>query len=240
MRRRVLVAIVAVAALTACGSDNDGAVPLERGTTISERGTPPSERGTPRSSEGGAVLQGAPPEALVLGDSNLFESSASVDAAIRVVGFVPTLRGVPGFGLKDLETYWRDELSALLAPDPAVVVVALGTNDTGTRADVDAFPDRLDAMMRAIGDHPVVWVTHVDERPFQVAGGAAAVNAAIRAARARWPNLTVLDRTAALSADPSLLRRDGLHFTAAGAAAFAAEIASAARARVPAASARPG
>jgi lysophospholipase L1-like esterase len=170
---------------------------------------------------------------LVVGDSNLFESSASVDAAIRGVGLEPTLRGIPGFGLKDLDGYWLGELPALLASDPAVVVVALGTNDTTSRADVDAFPDRIDAMMRSIGDRPVVWVTHVDPRPAQVEGGAAAINAAIRDAPARWPNLTVLDRAPALAADPSLLGDDGLHFTDTGQAAFADEIANAVRARVP-------
>jgi lysophospholipase L1-like esterase len=114
------------------------------------------------------------------------------------------------------------------------VVVALGTNDTTTRDGVEQFAARLDEMMQAIGDRPVVWVTHVDPRPGQVSDGAASVNAVIRAAPARWPNLTVLDRTPELTDDPSLLRDDRLHFTPAGMTAFAQEIAAAARARVPA------
>ncbi|MCJ7439180.1 MAG: SGNH/GDSL hydrolase family protein [Acidimicrobiia bacterium] len=190
-------------------------------------------------SGGGAVLDGAPPidgvndRVLVLGDSNLSQSGVQVAAALQGVGLEPTLRGVPGLGLKDLDAYWLRDLPGLLATDPAVVVVALGTNDTTTRADVVRFSARLDTMMRAIGEHPVVWVTHVEYRPFQVAGGGHAINEAIRAAAARWPNLTVLDRTAHLESDPSLLRGDRLHFTDAGMVAFGNEIATAARSALP-------
>jgi lysophospholipase L1-like esterase len=163
---------------------------------------------------------------LVLGDSNLFESSEQVDAALS--GFERTLDGVPALGLKDLDDYWLDRLPALLADDPDVVVVALGTNDTTTPTDVDGFAARLDTMMAALGDRDVVWLTHVDPRPAEVAGGAAAVNAAIRAAPARWPNLTVLDRTPVLTEHPELLRDDDLHFTAEGMQSFADAIRDAA------------
>jgi hypothetical protein len=220
--RRALGAVLALALLTACNGGDDGS------------SRPPS------GSSGGGAVPGLTPTAelgndrvLVLGDSNLFESDAQVDAALRGAGLEPTLRGVPSLGLKDLDEYWLPELDGLLATDPAVVVVALGTNDTTTRADVERFGSRLDAMMRAIGDHPVVWVTHVERRPFEVAGGGRLVNEAIRTAAIRWPNLTVLDRTALLEQDPSLLHDDGLHFTDAGMTAFGNEIAAAARAALP-------
>jgi hypothetical protein len=220
--RGALVALVAVSLLGACSGSSD-------------ESRSPDPRRPGGHSVGGVVPRtvGANDRVLVLGDSNLSESGAQVDAALRGIGLEPTLRGVPSLGLKDLDAYWLGELPRLLATDPAVVVVALGTNDTGTPADVEAFSARLDAMMRAIGDHPVVWVTHVEHRPFEVAGGAHSVNAAIRSARARWPNLTVLDRTARLANDPSLLRADGLHFTDAGMVAFGNEIAAAARAALP-------
>ncbi len=180
------------------------------------------------ASDGGRATQcpqptshGSVPRVLVLGDSNLYESGEQVAGALSKAGFDPTLRGVPGYGLKDLDGFWLGELPALLRDDPEVVVVALGTNDTSAAADVEAFPSRLDRMMRALGDRPVVWVTHVDPRPFEVPGGAKAVNAAIRAAPARWPNLTVLDRAPVLTARPELLRDDDLHFTAEGMVSFA-------------------
>jgi lysophospholipase L1-like esterase len=144
-----------------------------------------------------------------------------VERALTNGGFAPTLSSYPGLGLKDLDAYWLAKLPGLLADDPDVVVVALGTNDTSDQGDIDAFPAALDRMMTALGDRPVVWVTHVDPRPLEVPGGAAAVNAAIRAAPARWPNLTVLDRTPVLTEHPELLRDDELHFTPEGMTSFA-------------------
>jgi lysophospholipase L1-like esterase len=217
-----LVALVSVSLLAACSSGGDESRALH---------TRPPET---RSSGGSAVLVAPQNDrVLVFGDSNVSESGAQVDAALRSIGLEPTLRGVPSLGLKDLDAYWLGELPGLLATEPAVVVVALGTNDTTSRRDVEAFSARLDTMMRAIGDHPVVWVTHVEHRPFEVAGGGHSVNEAIRAATARWPNFTVLDRTALLENDPSLLRGDGLHFTEAGMLAFGNEIAAAARSALP-------
>ena len=217
MIRRALVALVAVPLLAACGGGGGDETRLPS--------APP--------------IDGANDRVLVLGDSNLDESGAQVDAALRDARLEPTLRGVPSLGLKDLDAYWLRELPGLLAVDPAVVVVALGTNDTAARVAVQEFPARLDTMMRAIGDRPVVWVTHVEHRPFEVAGGGHTINEAIRAAALRWSNLTVLDRTALLERDPSLLRADGLHFSDAGMMAFAHEIATAARAALPLAAAAP-
>ena len=232
MIRRALVALVAVSLLAACtGGGDESRRPDTRPLETGPADTLPSG--------GGAVLDGAPPidgvndRVLVLGDSNLSQSGVQVAAALQGVGLEPTLRGLAGLGLKDLDAYWLRELPGLLASDPAVVVVALGTNDTTTRADVVRFSARLDTMMRAIGDRPVVWVTHVERRPFEVAGGGRSVNEAIRTAVVRWRNLTVLDRTALLGLDPTLLRDDGLHFTDVGMTAFGNEIAAAARAAIP-------
>ncbi len=163
----------------------------------------------------------------MLGDSNLFESGAEVDAALRDAGFEPTSRGVPSYGLKDLDDYWLVELPALLEPDPDVVVVGLGTNDTGSGEDVARFPDRLDRMMEEIGDRPVVWITHVDDRPAAPASAGRAINAAIRAAPDRWPNLTVLDFTLVMANDPTILSADTLHFTPSGRLVYAQKIAEA-------------
>ncbi len=195
----VLVVLASVTTFASCGGSDDAA---------DTNG--PCVRGTDR-----------PVRVLVLGDSNLFESSEQVEGALSKGGFAPTLSSYPGLGLKDLDAYWLGKLPGLLDADPDVVVVALGTNDTSSRADVDAFSARLDRMMTALGDRPVVWVTHVDPRPLEVPGGATVVNAAIRAAPTRWPTLTVLDRTPVLTANPELLRDDRLHFTAKGMASFA-------------------
>jgi hypothetical protein len=215
LTRPALVALLVMLLLVACSGGGEGGAGAGAAAGRSAP-APPDD--------------GANDRALVLGDSNLFESSGQVEAALRGVGLEPTVRGVPSLGLKDLDAYWLGELPGLLGVDPTVVVVALGTNDTTTRVDVEAFSARLDTMMRAIGDRPVVWVTHVERRPFEIPGGGHSVNQAIRDAATRWPNLTVLDRTELLARNPALLRGDGLHFTDAGMLAFGEEIATAARA----------
>ena len=172
-----------------------------------------------------------PLRVLVLGDSNLFQSAADVDASLRGAGFEPTLLGVPGYGLKDL-FFWFQQLPGLLEPDPDVVVVGLGTNDTHSDDEVAQFPARLDQMMQALGDPPVIWLTHVDDRPGAPASAGRANNAAIRAAPARWPNLTVLDFTLEMAQNPYILSPDGLHFTPEGMRIYAEKITEAVTARL--------
>ena len=164
---------------------------------------------------------------LVMGDSNVFRSSAEIDHALRDAGFEPTEHGLPGYGLKDTDAYWLPKLPALLADDPAVVVVALGTNDTASEAEVQGVAGGIDKIMFAIGGRRVIWITHVDVRPFSVPDGGRTVNGIIRAATASWPNLTILDFTFTLAAHPEFLRDDHLHFTPEGMRAYASSIATA-------------
>jgi hypothetical protein len=176
----------------------------------------------------------AAPRVLVLGDSNLFESGADVDTALRAVGVEPTLHGLPGYGVKHMDLYWSKEVPELLKTDPDVVVVGLGTNDALESADVLAFPARLDQMMELLGDRPVIWITHVDDRPGSSEGAGRTINEMIRAAPDRWTNLTVLDFTVTMAEDPTILHPDALHFTVAGRKVYAQEIARASSERLPA------
>lgn len=163
---------------------------------------------------------------LVMGDSNIFQSAEGIDVALRRAGFEPVVHGVPGYGLKDLDRYWLPKLGELLADDPPVVVVALGTNDTASDAEVQAVAGGIDTMMRALGERRVVWITHVDDRPFSVANAGSTVNAAIRAATARWPNLDILDLEPELVANPGLLS-DRLHFSPVGMQVYVSRIVAA-------------
>ncbi|MBM3670707.1 MAG: SGNH/GDSL hydrolase family protein [Actinobacteria bacterium] len=165
------------------------------------------------------------PRVLVLGDSNLFESAAEVDAALRTVGTEPTLRGVIGFGVSQLD-FWREEIAKVLAPQD-VVVVGLGTNDAMNDENVEQFPSRLDTFMELFGDRPVIWITHVDVRPGAPVDAGRTVNEHIRAAAERWPNLTVLDFTEYMDADPAILHADALHFSPHGREVYAQAIAAA-------------
>jgi lysophospholipase L1-like esterase len=162
---------------------------------------------------------------LVLGDSNLFQSAAQVDAALRAAGFMPTLLGVPGYGLKDLDSFWLQKVPGLLAADPDIVVVGLATNDAINPIDVLAFPERLDRMMHALGERPVIWITHVDQHPGSPPAYGATNNDAIRAAVDRWPNLTVIDFAVEIANDPTILRYDAVHFSMKGMTIYASRIA---------------
>jgi lysophospholipase L1-like esterase len=153
---------------------------------------------------------------LVMGDSNVYNSSAVIDRTLRGAGFVPTVHGVPGYGVKDAETYWLPKLRELLADNPTVVVVALGTNDTRSAASVQAVAGHIDEIMRALGRRHVIWITHVDDNRFAIPNGGRIVNDTIRAAMKRWQNLTVLDLAPDLAAHPELLQDDHLHYSASG------------------------
>jgi hypothetical protein len=172
------------------------------------------------------------PRVLVIGDSNLFQSGADVDAALRGVGVEPTLLGVPSYGLKDLEDFWLEKLPPLLESDPDLAVVGLGTNDALEPTNLLAFPARLDQMMELLGDRPVIWLTHVDDRPAAPASAGRAINEIIRAAPARWPDLSVLDFAVVMADDPTILRGDRLHFSREGRTVYAREIAAAAEDRL--------
>lgn len=200
MTRRVLAAAVLVGAIVpaACGSHGDAS---SRGDTATPRRSP--------ATTAPAHL----PRVLVLGDSNTAWAEAEIDAALRRAGLAPIVRGVPSYGLKDLDTYWLPELPSLLAFEPDVVLVPLGANDAKTPSDAAAFAGRLDRLMSALPPVPVVWVTHNESRPEPAGSGARVVNDATRAAPSRWPNLTVLDLAPLLAADPGLLGFDALHYS---------------------------
>jgi hypothetical protein len=96
-----------------------------------------------------------------------------------------------------------------------VAVVALGTND-GT--DPVEFAHRIDLVMGALQGVPhVLWL---DQREFEP--GRAALNDQLRAATARYPTLRVLGWNAVVAANPADVGPDGIHVTAAGAAAMGA------------------
>src|SRR5690606_15385753 len=98
-----------------------------------------------------------------------------------------------------------------------LVVVELGYNDTPS-----AMPDRIDEVMtvlRGRGVGKVLWTT-VSER--RTATDYAATNAAIRAAAARWSELSVIDWNAASSGQAAdrWFASDGIHLSATGNAEF--------------------
>jgi lysophospholipase L1-like esterase len=203
-RRIVMVAVAAAVLVVACSSDDA------------------AERSTPTTSTSSR------PHVLVLGDSNTVFAETDVRSAMRDHGVVPDLQAISGFGLKESDL-WLAALPDLLEKDPDAVLVALGTNDAVDAGNAEAFSERLDRMMTALGDRPVVWFTHFEGRPEPIGASARMVNAAIRAAPSKWKNLTVVDLAPDLAADPSLLEADLVHFSATGRPWFAEQLAVAAR-----------
>jgi lysophospholipase L1-like esterase len=215
VRRRSFVAAALVAAfVVACAGD------------ASEPRTAP-----PSASTTTATTTPELARVLVLGDSNTVLAQQDVESALRAAGLEPSVHALAGYGLKDLD-FWLDALPALLDDDPALVVVALGTNDALEATDAAAFRERLDRMMSELGDRSVVWVAHHEGRPEPEGTNARTVNAAVREAPSRWPSLTVVDLAPLLAADASLLDVDAVHFSETGRPWFAQQLAAAASAAV--------
>jgi hypothetical protein len=108
-------------------------------------------------------------------------------------------------------------LSTLDAARPGigdVVVLDLGYND-GT--DLGAWRDRIDRAMAILNGVPkVIWLSQAE-----FAGGRAEMNAELRDAALRYPNLEVVDWNAVVAAHPDFVYGDGIHLTAAGRAGMA-------------------
>jgi lysophospholipase L1-like esterase len=109
-----------------------------------------------------------------------------------------------------------------------VVVIALGTNDAVVPEDVRDFPSRVEQLLQAIGDVPVVWVTHTEAGAGREPANEVLVNDVIRALPAQHPNVTVLDLAPLLAARPDLLGPDKLHYGTEGKKWFAQQLADAA------------
>jgi lysophospholipase L1-like esterase len=210
--------------LGACSSSDDVALPA------------PSTR--PRADAPVTTLPGAPPLAVVLGDSNTFLATREIQDALAQSGFSPDVRGISGSGVKDNATDWLPAAGAIAPARPLVVVVALGTNDAVFPTDVQAFPARAEELLAALGPLSVVWVTHTEAGGGRDPADERRVNDVIRALPLKYPNVSVLDLAPGLAARPNLLGPDKLHYSGHGREVFAERIATAAsdHAAVPASS----
>jgi peptidoglycan hydrolase-like protein with peptidoglycan-binding domain len=112
------------------------------------------------------------------------------------------------------------QAAASVPTNTELAVVQLGYNpSTNPTADIDAMMQSLTAR----GVRHVAWVNLADIRTSGGTSVFAPTNAALNAARSRWPNLTVLDWNGA-SAGPERVRwfnSDGVHLTTTGQAHFA-------------------
>jgi lysophospholipase L1-like esterase len=215
-RRRIAVGIIAIALVLGACSTSDEATTAVTTTT------------RPRADAPVTTVPGAPPLAVVLGDSNSFLASREIRSALSDAGFTGDVRGISGSGVKDDLEDWFPAAVAVGKARPAVVVIALGTNDAVLPEDVRDFPARVELLLQAIGDVPVVWVTHTEAGGGRDAANEVLVNDVIRALPTTHLNVTVLDLAPLLAARPSLLSADKLHYGTEGRKWFAKKLAEAA------------
>lgn len=209
----LLVGLTVASILGACSSSDEAT------TTTTTR---------PRADAPVTTVPGAPPLAVVLGDSNIFAATREIEDALAEAGLTPVVRGISGSGLKDNAIDWLPAAGAVVPARPPIVVVALGTNDAVFAPDVQAFQSRLDEFLAALGPLPVVWVTHTEGGGGRDPADERRVNDVIRAAPTARPNVTVLDLAPLLAARPDLLGEDRMHYSGRGREWFAQRIAAAA------------
>jgi lysophospholipase L1-like esterase len=186
----------------------------------------------PRADAPVTTLLGGAPLAVVLGDSNTFAAAPELESALADAGLTPDVRGISGSGLKDVATDWLPAAAAVTAGQPAITVIALGTNDAVNGTDVDAFAGRAEQLLAALGQLPIIWVTHAETGGGRNPAAAKRVNDVIRSLPATHPNVTVLDLAPEIAADPGVLSDDGIHYQGDGREWFADKVAEAASARV--------
>jgi lysophospholipase L1-like esterase len=218
-RRLLASAALAVALIVAGCSSSSAEVDLSAPTSTRPRADAPV-----------TTDLGAPPVAVVLGDSNIFASAPELNDALSQAGFTPDVRGISGSGLKDNATDWLPAAAVVKAAQPAVVVIALGTNDEINAIDATTFAGRADELLAALGPLPVVWVTHSENGVVHPIEYEQQVNEAIRALPATHPNVTVLDLAPQIAGTPDVLGSDHLHYEGDGREWFAERIATAAEA----------
>ena len=151
---------------------------------------------------------------VAVGDSLMVGAEAGgLSAALRARGLEPTVDAEVGRRADQAVTL----VSSLVHGDSGVLLLGLGTNDGPDRA---SFRKDIDALMAAAKGWPVVWSL--------VEGGPALpVNAELRAAAQRYPNLRLIDFNPVVWAHPEYRTPDGIHLTPAGYRARAAFLAEA-------------
>ncbi len=220
-RASTLLAAVLSVALVVAGCASDDQVDLTAPTQTRATADAPV-----------TTVVGEGPLVVVLGDSNTYASAPEITDAFAAAGMTADVRGISSSGLKDNAIDWLPAAAAVVAAQPAAVVVALGTNDQTNANDATLFGGRAEELLAALGDLPVVWVTHSEDGVAHPIEYEQMVNQTIRSLPATHPNVTVLDLAPLIAAEPDVLGSDGLHYEGDGRQWFADHLADAARERI--------
>jgi hypothetical protein len=148
--------------------------------------------------------------ALVIGDSVTVGAMPTIEADSAAHGWSVTIDAEVGRTTAEGAAI----LAAMHGQLPPVVVVELGNNDG---ENPSAFGARVDDVMRELaGVQNVVWYSM---SPF--ASWVPGANDVLRAAAARWPNLSIADWSTVAETSPGVLSGSGPHLLPDGARAFA-------------------
>jgi len=190
-----------------------------------------------------------------IGDSNGVAGAGSFVAALsdRDNGYEPVMlvRGGAAIRSPDCATadkncvehsdFWKIRLPEAFANvQPDAIVVELGINDTmspgtDTTRGYAGYDGKIDYLMQLLPAGTMVLWTNLPcaLEPAANQTGCAVVNAALAAAPARWPQLTMLDWSAAAAAHAEYFQTNDVHLTSAGQDAYAKFVAAALDARIP-------
>ncbi len=191
----------------------------------------PRPEGAPVAQKGAYVGEASAPKVALVGDSLLFAAGWWTTHDLTELGYQAWTNGVIGQTVADR----MPKLRQMLASDPDVVVIELGTNDAG-HASREVTQERQDQALEAelastrealdlVRDVPcVVWVTpssHVRIAPEAVGGAemhnrlAAKYTAAVNDEVERnHPNVIVADWSTWSASHPEWFDADGIHSNA--------------------------
>jgi hypothetical protein len=176
---------------------------------------------------------------LVLGDSITVLSADDIVTwwQARDFGYLPTINSLNGIGAcpsaQGPDLYWPGRVDSIRTKmEPEAVIVELGTNDVQNNHTA-CIDDYINVAMSPIVDRlpavPVFWLTvREDVNPPL----SATLNAKLREATKRWPNLTILDYDAHFRPNCGQWC-DGVHPNAAGQVEYARWLAGALDSRFP-------
>lgn len=170
-------------------------------------------------------------EVLVIGDSITVGASDDIVHVFNGVEkpylrYLPAISASGGQGLTyvgdrvaDPNAFWSAHVASLMERGkPDSVVVSLGVNDCSRLTP--AYGARIDNFMAGIPSSvPVYWLTIPDPRKVMACEGT--INAALAAAKTRWPNLTLLPWASTGNAHPAWFDREGIHHTPEGQVQYA-------------------
>jgi hypothetical protein len=192
----------------------------------------------------------------LVGDSNIVLGSVYLNAFMTssVIGYVPVYLSAGGASIRwngcwgacpdpGFSDYWSYRIrQARQRLDSDAWVVELGINDTAgpgtaTTRGYANYGEKVDYIMRLLPKRrPILWTTLPCQiEPASRRTGCNAVNAALFAARSRWPNLTIADWGAEANTHPAYMAHLGtdVHYSATGYAAYTRFIILALNAKLP-------